>query len=279
MDVGVLIFPTDETPDPATLARMAEDRGFESIWFPEHTHIPASRETPYPAGGELPREYTRTLDPFVALAAAAAVTSTIKVGTGVCLVTERDPIVLAKEVATLDRVSDGRLLFGVGAGWNREELRHHGTDPAKRMRVLAERVEAMKAIWTEDEASYAGEFVAFDRIWSWPKPVQRPHPPIFIGGHGPKVFDRVVDLGDAWLPMLVGPDEHMVAEVARLREHAGFRVPVSLYGGASKPERLQRYAEGGFDRIVCHIPPTDLGGVEARMDELQARVAAAGVAA
>ena len=185
MKFGVAIFPTEDSQPPDELARMAEERGFESLLFPEHTHIPASRETPYPAGGELPPEYSRTYDPFVALTAAAAATERLKIGTGICLVIERDPIITAKEVASLDRLSDGRFLFGVGAGWNVEEMRNHGTDAGKRFGLMRERIEAMKAIWTQEEASYSGRYVNFERIWSWPKPVQEPHPPILVGGNGP----------------------------------------------------------------------------------------------
>jgi probable F420-dependent oxidoreductase len=277
MHLGALIFPTDETPSPVTLARMAEDRGFESIWYPEHTHIPASRETPYPAGGELPREYARTLDPFVALAAAASATSTIKLGTGICLVVEHDPIVLAKTVATLDQISGGRFLFGVGAGWNREEMRNHGTDPRTRMRLLAERIIAMKAIWSQDEASFDGEFVKFDRIWAWPKPLQRPHPPILVGGNGPTVHDRVLDFGDAWLPNLIGSDELIIGQIEQLRERAGRDVPVTLYAGSSKPERLARYAEAGIERVVFWVPQGDGAAVEHRLDQIVARATETGV--
>src|SRR6478609_7456818 len=191
MDFGLTVFPTLDTPPPQDIARLAEERGFESLWFPEHTHIPASRETPYPAGGDLPPEYSRLFDPLIALTAAAMATTKLRLGTGIVLITERDPIVTAKEVATLDHVSNGRLDFGVGAGWNREELRNHGTNPKTRMRLLVERVDAMKAIWTQEEASYSGEFVNFERIWSWPKPLQQPHPPVVVGGHGPTVLDRV----------------------------------------------------------------------------------------
>ena len=176
MKFGAFIFPTDYSIDPAELAREVEARGFESLWFPEHTHIPVSRRTPYPGGAELPEEYSHSLDPFVALGAAAAVTERLKLGTGITLVIERDPITLAKEVATLDHISNGRVLFGVGGGWNREEMANHGTDPSRRWKLLRERIEAMKAIWTQDEAEYHGEFVDFDPIWSWPKPVQRPPP-------------------------------------------------------------------------------------------------------
>ena len=174
LEFGIGYFPTADAVDPGAFARLVEERGHESLFFAEHTHIPASRESPYPGGGELPRKYSHTYDLFVALTAAAAATSTLRVGSGICLVVERDPITTAKEVASLDRLSGGRFEFGVGAGWNREEMANHGTDPRTRMRLMAERIEAMKAIWTEDEATYHGEFVNFDRIWSWPKPASGP---------------------------------------------------------------------------------------------------------
>ena len=168
MKFGIYIFPTDYSAGPAQIGRAVEERGFESLFFPEHTHIPASRETPFPGGGDLPREYSHSLDPFVALTAAAAVTTTLKVATGICLVIERDPITLAKQVATLDVVSGGRFLFGIGGGWNREEMENHGTDYTRRWKRLRESIEAIKTIWSEEEASYDGEFVRFERIWSWP---------------------------------------------------------------------------------------------------------------
>src|SRR5918996_6287094 len=192
MRYGIAIFLTDEAADPATIARLVEERGFESLFLPEHPHTPASRRTPYPAGGELPRQYSRTYDPFVALTAAAAATSKLLLATGVCLVIERDPIITAKEVASVDRISGGRMLFGVGAGWNEEEMRNHGTDPRRRFGVMRERIEAMKEIWANEEASYHGRYVDFDPIWCWPKPLQQPHPPILVGGYGPKVLDRVL---------------------------------------------------------------------------------------
>src|SRR5437764_11135907 len=184
MEFGVGIFPTEDAQLPSELARMAEERGFEYLLFPEHTHIPASRVTPYPAGGELPPEYSRTYDPFVACAAAAAATTRLKIGTGICLVIERDPIITAKEVASVDVLSGGRFLFGVGAGWNVEEMANHGTDASKRFGLMRERIEAMKAIWSSEEASYDGRYVHFDRIWCRPKPTQKPHPPIIVGGNG-----------------------------------------------------------------------------------------------
>ncbi|MDR7532408.1 MAG: LLM class F420-dependent oxidoreductase [Armatimonadota bacterium] len=201
MKFGVIIFPTDYSISPVELGRAAEERGFESIWFPEHTHIPTSRRSPWPGGGELPREYSHSLDPFVALAAVAGVTSQIKLGTGICLVVERDPIILAKEVASLDHLSGGRFLFGIGGGWNLEEMENHGTNPNTRWRLLRERVLAMKRIWTEDAAEYHGRFVNFDPIWSWPKPIQKPHPPVIIGGNGPRTLQRVIEYGDGWMPI------------------------------------------------------------------------------
>src|ERR1019366_8454200 len=187
MDFGVGYFPTHDGIGPGPLARMGEDRGEESLFCAGPPPTPGGRETPSPAGGELPPKYWHCYDLFVALTAAAAATSRLRVGCGICLIVERDPIVTAKEVASIDHLSGGRLLFGVGAGWNREEMRNHGTDPRTRMALMRERVEAMKAIWTQGEASYAGEYVAFERIWSHPKPAQRPHPPVLIGGHGPTV--------------------------------------------------------------------------------------------
>lgn len=266
MKYGHAVFPTLETPRPDEIARMVEERGFESLFFPEHTHIPAGRETPYPAGGDLPEEYRRTYDPFVALTAAACATTTLRLGTGICLVVERDPIVTAKEVASLDQLSGGRLLFGVGAGWNREEMRNHGTDPRTRMRLLAERVEAMKAIWTEDEASYHGEHVDFDRIWSWPKPLQRPHPPVLVGGNGPTVLDRVLRFGDAWMPNAIH-DDTILGQIADLRERADREIPISLYAAPRDPARLARYAEAGVERAVFYLPQRDRDGLAARLDK------------
>ncbi len=232
MDFGISYFATDETIDPATMGRMVEERGFESLFFTEHTHIPASRETPYPAGTELPREYWHIHDPFVSMMAAAAATSTLKVGTAICLVVERDPITTAKEVASIDVLSGGRVIFGVGAGWNLEEMANHGTDPSRRFGLLRERMEAMKRIWTEDEPEYHGKQVEFDPIWAWPKPLQKPHPPILVGGNGRTVYDRVLAYGDGWLPNRIGDDEKIIARVEKMRrlgEEAGRGpIPTSL---------------------------------------------------
>ncbi len=258
MKFGLTIFPTAETIQPADLARLAEDSGFESIWFPEHTHIPVSRETPYPAGGDLPDEYRRIYDPFVALAAAATATESLMVGTGICLVVERDPITTAKEVATLDRISGGRFLFGVGAGWNREEMANHGTDPGTRFGLMRERLEAMTRIWSEEEAEYHGRHVDFDPIWSWPKPVQRPHPPILVGGNSDGALDRVVDLADGWIPNPETRLSELPGRIKELQDRAATagrdRIPVTFYAVKPEAEALLRYAEAGVDRAVFYLP-------------------------
>jgi probable F420-dependent oxidoreductase len=278
LDLGVAMFPADWAISPHDLARLVEERGFDSLWFPEHTHIPVSRETAWPGGGDLPAEYSHTHDPFVALAAAAAVTERIKLGTGICLIVERDPITTAKEVASLDQLSDGRFLFGIGAGWNKEEMRNHGTDPETRFGLMRERVEAMKAIWTEDEAEYHGRYVDFDPIWSWPKPVQKPHPPIVVGGSGPRVLDRVLRYGDEWMPNRVSDDDALlerVAELQRCASEAGRGpIPVTVYGASRKPERLERWASGGVTRAVYWLQPTDRGEAERALDEMAGFAAA-----
>jgi probable F420-dependent oxidoreductase len=259
MKVGVMMFPTDYSIEPVELGRIVEEHGFESLFFPEHTHIPASRETPYPAGGDLPPEYSHLWDPFVALSAVAATTERLVLATGICLVVERDPIVTAKEVASIDRLSGGRFLFGVGAGWNREEMRNHGTDPHTRFSLMRERVEAMKAIWTQDEAEYHGRFVDFDPIWSWPKPVQDPHPPVLVGGNGEKVIDRVLAYGDAWMPNAgFGTPQDLVERIEELRRRAKDAgrgdIPVTVYAARSKPELLEPFAEAGVERAVLYLP-------------------------
>ncbi len=262
MDCGVLIFATDYSVRIDVLARAAEERGFDSLWLPEHTHIPTSRQSPWPGGPELPQEYWHTHDPFVALATAAAVTTRLKVATGICLLVERDPITTAKEVASLDVLSDGRFLFGIGGGWNAEEMADHGTDFRRRWRVLRERVLAMKAIWTGEEPSFAGEFVRFEPLWSWPKPVQKPYPPIVLGGHGPRALDRVVDYCDGWLPIAVRARE-LVAEVAELRRRARekgrdpTRISVSVYAAPPDADTLRRYRDGGVDRAIFMLPSAD----------------------
>jgi probable F420-dependent oxidoreductase len=273
MKFGVGIFPTTDAQDPATLGRMAEDRGFECLLFPEHSHIPAARQTPYPAGGELPPEYSRTYDPFVALTAAAMATEQLNVGTAICLVIQRDPIITANEVASIDRVSNGRFLFGVGAGWNVEEMANHGTDAARRFGILRERVEAMKAIWTEDEASYSGRYVNFERIWCWPKPVQKPHPPVLVGGNGAQVLDRVVAFGDEWVPNRIAGEDlpARIAELQRKAQDAGRDpIPVTVAGIMRDPERIEGLERAGVHRGFFWLPPSGPDEVEAAFDKYAA---------
>ena len=256
MKFGLGIFPTDRSISPVELAVAAEDAGFESFWVPEHTHIPLS-EHRFPGGQPVAEMYKRSLDPFAALAACAAATTTIRLGTGICLVIERDPIVLAKEVATVDLLSGGRFLFGIGAGWNRVEMANHGTDPATRFALMEERVDVLKTIWREDEPSYAGRFHAFEPIWCWPKPVQSPHPPILIGGNGPRVLERVVAYGDAWMPNPMSPDvlAGRIADLQSLAASAGRDpIPVSLFGSRPDGASVARFAEAGVERVTFWVP-------------------------
>jgi probable F420-dependent oxidoreductase len=254
-----MIFPTDYSIRPDELAREAEARGFESLFFPEHTHIPASRKTPYPGGGELPKEYWHTVDPFVALGMCAAVTSRLKVATGICLLIERDTIITAKEVASLDFLSGGRVIFGIGGGWNVEEMANHGTEFRSRWRKLREQVAALKKIWSEDAPEFHGEFVNFDPIWSYPKPVQKPHPPILLGGHSRQVLERVVEYCDGWLP-LGARGEAIVPQIVRLRQLAEERgrdpktVSVSVYWAPADPGVIDRYREAGVERVIFGLP-------------------------
>ena len=258
MKFGIQMFPTDYAIPAHELAKAAEDHGFDSIFLPEHTHIPTSRESAWPGGGELPQEYSHTLDPFVALGAAAAATSTIKLGTGICLVVERDPITLAKEVASIDHLSNGRFLFGIGGGWNLEEMENHGTNPKRRWKLLRERILAMKEIWTKDEAEYHGEFVNFDPIWSWPKPVQKPHPPILIGGDGPRTLDRVAEYGDGWIPIggRLSDLEEKVQRAKQMAKDAGKPEPsISIFGSPAREEAIEGYQQAGVDRLIFGLPP------------------------
>ncbi len=270
MEFGIGYFPTHDAIGPGEIARLAEERGHESLFFAEHTHIPASRDSEYPGGGSLPRKYIHTYDLFVALTAAAEATSSLRIGSGICLVIERDPITTAKEVASVDRLSGGRLEFGVGAGWNREEMANHGTDPRTRMRLFKERIEAMKAIWTQDEASYHGEFVSFDRIWSWPKPAQRPHPPVLVGGNGPTVEDRVLAFGDAWFPNW---GDGVLERMAALRARADRPIDMMAMGLHADPSEIERCLEAGCRRVVHWVPSGNRSVVERGFERWEAAIA------
>src|SRR4051812_41192904 len=272
MDFGVGYFPTHDGIGPGPLARLVEDHGQDALFFAEHTHIPASRESAWPGGADLPPKYWHCYDLFVALTAAAAATSRLRVGSGICLVVERDPIVTAKEVASVDHLSGGRFEFGVGAGWNREEMANHGTDPRRRMAVMRERVEAMKAIWTQEEASYAGEHVAFERIWSHPKPAQRPHPPVLVGGDGPTVLDRVIAFGDAWFPNYRHADT-LYARIDELRARAERPIEVQCIGLPPDPQHLERAERAGIRRALHWLPTGGRSHVERALERWEAAIA------
>jgi probable F420-dependent oxidoreductase len=271
MEFGVGYFPTHDGIGPGDVARLVEERGQDALAFAEHTHIPASRETPYEGGPVLPRKYWHTYDLFVALTAAAAATTRLRVGSGVCLVIERDPIITAKEVASVDHLSGGRFDFGVGAGWNREEMANHGTDPRTRMALMAERIRAMQAIWTRDEASFAGRFVNFDRIWSWPKPLQKPYPPVLVGGGGPTVLDRVLGYGDGWLAQWQYPD--VLARVADLRARAGRPVQVHMLSVPADPRVLEQLEAAGIQRALTWLPSGPWSAVESALEQWERAIA------
>ncbi len=271
MKLGLFTYNTDDGADPIQVAREAEAIGFESIFCPDHSHVPASRLSPYPDPpyGELPREYYRMQDPFVTLSGIATVTTRIKLGTSICLVVERDPISLAKIVASLDHLSRGRVLLGVGAGWNREEMENHGTDPKTRMTLLKERVEAMKAIWTQEQAEYHGRFVNFDPIFSWPKPFQKPHPPVIVGGMGAGVLDRVATFGDGWLPGQQKDLDALHARIMELQElvKAAGRDPVEITIISHSSKHVARYAEMGISRTILPLPAGPIEAVREKMNQ------------
>jgi probable F420-dependent oxidoreductase len=258
MHYGIVMFATHYAIRPDDLARAVEARGFESLWVPEHTHIPASRRSPWPGGADLPKEYWHSYDPFVALAMAAGATTKLRLGTGICLVIERDPITLAKEVASLDHLSGGRFLFGIGGGWNAEEMAHHGTAFKTRFRLLRERILAMKEIWTKDEAEFHGEFVRFDKLWSFPKPAQRPHPPILMGGDAPTTFDRVIEYADGWMPVVSRMGTTFADKMALLQRRAkdAGRGPIPVTAFMVKPDRavLDPLEAAGVERAIFGVP-------------------------
>lgn len=257
MKIGLSNFPTEYSISAVALARAAEERGFESLWVVEHTHIPASRRTPYPIGGDLPSIYWESYEPFTFLAQAAAVTTDLRVGTGICLVPEHHPIALAKRVASLDSLSGGRFLFGVGAGWNAEELENHGVAFGDRWKVLREHVLAMKACWTEKDAEYHGRFVDFDPVWVEPKPVQKPHPPIYIGASSTWAMERIVEYGDGWLPVPVPEFDERLALLNRLCEERGrdrSEIDVCLMTVVDSADTLAGIRDKGVNRVILSLP-------------------------
>ena len=271
-DIGIFYFATEYGHNVVDVAREAEQRGFESLWLPEHTHIPVSRKTPYAGGAELPEEYTHTLDPFVALAAVATATKRIRLATGISLLIEHDTITMAKTVATLDLLSNGRAILGVGGGWNREEAEHHGVEWSQRFQQLEEQISAIKVIWANEEASFHGDHVRFDPIWSWPKPIQRPHPPIVLGGETDHTLRRVIKHCDGWLPRARDP-EIIVRGIARLNELAQDAgrdpesISINVFAPRPDAELIDRFKSMGVARIVLWLPPEDRNAVSRRLDD------------
>ena len=269
---GVTMFPTDKAIQPVVLAKAVEERGLDSLFFPEHTHIPTSRVTPFPGGGDLPEMYWRTHDPFVALGVAAAVTERIKLGTGICLVIERDPITLAKECASLDLISNGRLILGIGAGWNREEMENHGADYKHRWAITREKVLAMKTIWENDEAEFHGEHVNFDPIWSWPKPVQPGGPKIWMGANSKWTFDRVADYSDGWMPiggLGSGNVERMQAAL-EAKGRSMSDLDMALFAAPADYDQLKFRLDQGFEHLVFSLPPASEDKILPMLDDLAA---------
>ena len=267
MKFGVAIFPTDYAISMSELAPASEALGFESLWVAEHSHIPVSRLSKWPGGSDLPKHYWHTMDPFIALTVAATSSKTIRLATGICLLIQRDPIHTAKEAASVDLISNGRFIFGIGAGWNREEMADHGTDFSTRWKLLRERVEAVKAIWTEEEAEYHGDMVDFGPMRSWPKPVQKPHPPILLGGSGPKILERVVRYADGWMPNR-GDTVERIPELQQMAQAAGRgHIPVTVYPKPVAGE-IERMAEAGVERCIYYVPPDGRDQALAKLEEL-----------
>ena len=265
MDIGLFVIANNQAMDVVELAREAEARGFDSLWIPEHSHLPTASK--YPGGLPIPKDYAHTYDPFITLSAMAAVTSKIKLATGICLIIERDTIFTAKQVATLDQISGGRFEFGIGAGWNRIEMEHHVTDYKSRFHRMKEQVRAMKTIWREEEASFDGEFVKFESMWSWPKPAQAPHPPIWLGGESIHTLRRVVDYCDGWLPRVREP-EKVLAGIETLRQlaiEAGREIPVSAFG--VPPKLLAQFSDAGVQRAILMLPADSKEKTLERLDQ------------
>lgn len=281
MQFGVTIFPTDYAMPMAELGPAVESRGFESLWLAEHSHIPVSRQSPWPGGGDLPKMYYDTFDPFVALTAAAVTTTTLMLGTGICLVVQRDPIHTAKQVASLDQISNGRFLFGVGGGWNLEEMGNHGTPSEGRFGLMRERVEAMKTLWTTPEAEYHGKHVNFDPVFMWPKPIQKPHPPVHVGGAFPGGARRALRYGDGWLP-IAGRDDFeaqmsKLGELADAEDRDPATLEISPFGVAANASVVERYMAAGVDRIVFGLPPAGADELLPILDEMAEVVERVGV--
>ena len=277
MDFGAAIFFTDYSIGPAELGRALEERGFESLWAPEHSHIPLSRRSPFPQGGDLPKKYYDVMDPFVTLAAAAAATTRLRVGTGVCLIEQRDPIQTAKAVASLDQVSAGRFLFGIGAGWNAEEMLDHGTDFKSRFKVMRERVEAMRAIWTKSKPEYSGKFVKFPPMMTWPKPVQKPHPPVIVGGAFPYGARRAIAYGDGWMPHARRPEYgdviKLLPDFKKLVTESGrdpASLPITVFGMPEDRDLIKRYGGAGVARLVFNLNPAKADEVLPALDRFAA---------
>ena len=273
MEFGALMFFTEYAIPATEFAQALEARGFESVWAPEHSHIPTSRKSPWPGGGELPKVYYEAMDPFVSLTAAAVATKTLKVATGVCLVQQRDPIQTAKLVASIDQISGGRFLFGVGGGWNAEEMADHGTEFRTRFKLVRERIEAMKEIWTKSKPKYAGDMVKFDEMMQWPKPVQKPHPPILVGGAFPQAARRAVRYGDGWAPIAGrGPDgdvDELLPRFHQMLSEAGRdpqSVPVTLFGVPEDVDRLARYRDKAIARVVVMLPSANSDAILPTLD-------------
>jgi probable F420-dependent oxidoreductase len=271
MRIGISTFVNDDTIDTVSLARAIEERGFESLTIAEHTHIPASRESAYPMGGELPSIYYKTLDPFVTLAAAAAVTSKIELMTGIALLIQRDPIITAKETASIDLISNGRFVFGVGAGWNLEEMRNHGTDPKTRGALLDERIDAIRTLWTDEPAEFHGKYVDFDSSYARPKPVQRPHPPIFIGGDSNATVKRVIRHDAGWIAN-PGPTEHLKERIDQIQDGLGHEVPLATFGTPIDPDHWRALEDLGFGRVALLLPTKPKDETLQLLDQYQAAV-------
>jgi len=272
MKFGISTFVTDDGIDPVSLATAIEERDFHSLVIAEHTNIPASRESAYPGGGELPDQYYKTLDPFVTLAAAAAVTSKIELFTGIALLIQRDPIITAKEAASIDLISGGRFVFGVGAGWNLEELRNHGTDPKTRGALLDERIEAIKALWTDEPAEYHGKYVDFDPTHLRPKPVQTPHPPIYIGGNSDATVKRIIRHGAGWISNPF-PEDQLARRIGQLKEGAGHDVPLAMFGTPVDAQYWSAVESLGFGQVALILPSVPRDESLRLLDEYAAAVA------